>query len=215
MHGLPEQTPDEALADLELAVQMAPAHLSWYQLTIEPNTEFHARPPTLPEEDILDTIQERGAEFLAGKGYRQYEVSAYAREGKASRHNLNYWQFGDYLGVGAGAHGKITFPDSGEIVRCSKTRIPNDYLAREEHHMASRQVIGKEELPLEFLMNALRLVEGVPEHFYRERTGLDPAAISERWDELVRLGLLREPGPRLATTEKGLRFLNPVLGKFS
>src|SRR5690554_31978 len=126
MHGLPGQSIDNALADLQQAIDFAPPHLSWYQLTIEPNTEFYKRPPVLPVDDALWDIQEAGLALLQKHGYQHYEISAHAKTGFEARHNINYWQFGDYLGIGAGAHGKITFADSGEIIRSQKTRMPRD-----------------------------------------------------------------------------------------
>jgi len=128
MHGLPAQNGDDAMADLQQALALEPEHLSWYQLTIEPNTEFYKRPPQLPEDDTLAAIQERGFELLADAGFEHYEVSAFCRPGRASKHNGNYWEFGDYIGIGAGAHGKLTQRD-GTIARTHKTRLPKDYLA--------------------------------------------------------------------------------------
>lgn len=215
MHGLPQQTPQQALADIDLAIDLHPTHLSWYQLTIEPNTVFHKRPPILPEEDTLADIQQAGEAQLASAGFGQYEVSAWAQPGRQSRHNLNYWQFGDYLGIGAGAHGKITLPDAGRIIRTSKTRSPADYLARSTDWLASSDGVEAGELPLEFLLNALRLVEGVPKHLYSARTGLDFAALEPRWNELARQGLLTVPTERLATTPHGLRYLNSVLERLA
>ena len=148
MHGLPGQTVDDALADLKQALAFAPPHLSWYQLTIEPNTEFYKRPPVLPIDDALWDIQEAGLELLAQHGYEHYEISAHAKAGFAAKHNINYWQFGDYLGIGAGAHGKITFPESGEIIRSQKTRMPSDYLdmnklAKRRHDIIPASEIGR------------------------------------------------------------------------
>ena len=211
MHGLPEQTPEQALADLALAQDLGPAHLSWYQLTIEPNTVFHKRPPPLPDEDVLGDIQEAGEGVLREAGFRQYEISAWTTPGRESRHNLNYWQFGDYLGIGAGAHGKITWAGTDTITRTSKTRAPADYLAREDTWLAGSTAIAASELPLEFMMNALRLVDGVPPGFYPRRTGLDFAALTDRWQRLREQGLVRDPQERLATTPLGLRYLNTVL----
>lgn len=215
MHGLPGQTPAQALADLQLAASLEPLHLSWYQLTIEPNTHFYKQPPVLPDDDNLDDIQNLGQDFLASAGFQQYEVSAYARPGQQSRHNRNYWEFGDYLGIGAGAHGKITLPEKGEILRLNKTRAPADYLARLGNPVAQTASVAEEDLPLEFFMNALRMVDGVPSAFYPERTGLDFAVVAQRWQKLLAQGLVLEPQERLATTALGLRFLNGVLAGFS
>ncbi|HLS99733.1 MAG TPA: radical SAM family heme chaperone HemW [Porticoccaceae bacterium] len=211
MHGLPGQTPDEALADLRLACDLDPTHLSWYQLTIEPNTVFHKRPPTLPDEEVLGAIQDAGEEHLTAAGLRPYEVSAWTRPGHESRHNLNYWRFGDYLGIGAGAHGKVTRPGEGRILRTSKTRAPADYLARDGDWRASRQAVAADELPFEFMMNALRLVDGVEPALYPARTGLDFAPLAPRWRTLRERGLVSDPAERLATTALGLRYLNSVL----
>lgn len=215
MHGLPEQTPEQALADLRLAMDMDPAHISWYQLTIEPNTVFYKQRPPLPDEDVLDTIQHSGHQLLQQAGFHQYEVSAYARDGRRSRHNLNYWEFGDYLGIGAGAHGKITFAKRGEIRRHAKTRTPDDYLARQDNFLASDGIVPREELPLEFFMNALRLVEGVPLSYFPQRTGLAFANIQDCWQTLAGRDLLRPAKERLATTDRGFRFLNSVLSLLS
>ncbi len=209
MHGLPDQSPDQALADLALARQLGPTHLSWYQLTIEPNTVFHKHPPELPDDEVLADIQAAGEALLGQAGYHQYEVSAWTTPGRESRHNLNYWRFGDYLGIGAGAHGKIT--DGNAILRTSKTRAPADYLARQGNWRASHGAIDATELPMEFMMNVLRLVEGVPARLYPERTGLDFAGLERRWQQLAARGLVREPGERLATTPLGFRHLNSVL----
>ena len=211
MHGLPGQTPGEALADLHLACDLDPAHLSWYQLTIEPNTVFHKRPPTLPDEDVLAAIQDAGEAQLIGAGFGPYEVSAWARPGRESRHNLNYWRCGDYLGIGAGAHGKVTRPGEGAILRTSKTRAPADYLARDGDWRAGRQPVTAPERPFEFMMNALRLVEGVEPALYPARTGLDFATLAPRWRTLRDRGLVSDAAERLATTPLGLRHLNSVL----
>jgi oxygen-independent coproporphyrinogen-3 oxidase len=150
MHGLPGQTEEEALADLQQAIDLEPTHISWYQLTIEPNTEFYRRPPTLPEDQVLENIQEEGIKKLRDNHFFQYEISAFCRDNRESSHNKNYWQFGDYLGIGAGAHGKITLPDEHRIIRTAKTRHPTDYLQREHSFMASCQQIDKKEHAREF-----------------------------------------------------------------
>ena len=215
MHGLPTQTEAEAITDLQQAVALAPTHISWYQLTIEPNTEFYRRPPTLPAEDVLDTIQESGHQLLANHGYFQYEVSAFCRDNKFSLHNRNYWEFGDYLGIGAGAHGKITLPDEQRIIRTAKTRNPSDYLARENSFVASCKNIPENELALEFMMNALRLNHGVKKAYFEERTGISFNKINALCEKLVATGLLENSHSHLVTTKKGHRFLNTVLCYFS
>jgi len=214
MHGLPGQTEREALADLERALALDPGHVSWYQLTIEPNTQFHRRPPPLPDEPILDAIGRRGAELLAAQGHLQYEVSAYARPGHASAHNRNYWEFGDYLGIGAGAHGKLTELWSHRILRSRKTRQPRQYLAAADPCVA-RAAVPDPELPLEFLMNALRLSAGVPAAYFPERTGRPLAALRAPWEDLARRGLLEPLGDRLAATPRGHRFLDTVLASWA
>lgn len=214
MHGLPGQTEQQALQDLETALSFNPPHLSWYQLTIEPNTEFYSRPPALPEDDELWQIQEAGQSLLKRHHLKQYEVSAYAREGCQARHNLNYWRFGDYIGIGAGAHGKVSTitPTGSSIVRYQKTRQPDAYLNRIDHYQASHQLIEPEELPLEFLMNTMRLNQGVSEAHYTKATGLplqtlEPALSQARKEQLI------EPN-RLKATEKGQLFLNQLLDRF-
>ena len=202
MYGLPGQTPREALSDLTAAVSLDPAHISWYQLTIEPNTVFHAKPPPLPGDDITWEMQTRGADYLAGQGYRQYEVSAWSRPGSECRHNLNYWEFGDYLGVGAGAHGKIT---NGAITRQSRLRVPHSYMraAGSDAAIAAQRTLGEQDLILEFMLNALRLKNGVPLFRFSARTGLAPACIMAQADAARAEGLLEhEPGLLKATRKK-------------
>ncbi len=214
MHGLPGQSVTQALSDLQQALDLQPTHISWYQLTIEPNTAFYRAPPALPAEEILDDIQRRGHELLARAGYAQYEISAYTLAGKRSRHNANYWQFGDYLGIGAGAHGKITLPDEQRIIRTRKTRAPQDYLARSADFMAESRTLDKAELPLEFLMNVLRLNDGVPTRYFQERTGLAWNKIANRWLNLSSEGLVEPAGDRLKATPTGLRYLDSILATF-
>lgn len=215
MHGLPNQTVAQALVDIETAIALDPTHLSWYQLTIEPNTKFHKAPPTLPDEDFLSDIQDQGHHLLTQNGYHQYEVSAYARNLQTSKHNLNYWQFADYLGIGAGAHSKTTLVDTGEIIRQSKTRTPTDYLSRQSEFIASRVIIEQSELPLEFFMNALRLVEGVPAHLFTARTGLPWNVMAAQWERLQQRDLLRDASENLCTSVLGFRHLNTVLAELS
>ncbi|MBA1243148.1 MULTISPECIES: radical SAM family heme chaperone HemW [Pseudomonas] len=213
MHGLPGQSQEEALDDLRQAIALAPTHLSWYQLTLEPNTVFWNQPPQLPEDDILWDIQEAGQALLASAGFAQYEVSAYARPGRPARHNLNYWSFGDFIGIGAGAHGKLTGAD-GSVRRTWKTRLPKDYLNLAKPYLAGEKVLAPEELPFEFLMNALRLTEGVPAALFPERTGLPLAALEEGRRAAEQKGLLRVEPERLAATERGQLFLNDLLQLF-
>jgi oxygen-independent coproporphyrinogen-3 oxidase len=211
MHGLPGQTPEGAVADLQAAIDWAPPHLSWYQLTLEPNTEFYSRPPDLPDDDRLWDIYCRGADHLRNHGYRDYEVSAWSRPGAASRHNLNYWTFGDYLALGAGAHGKVTL-GSGEIRRFWKTRQPEAYLNRIGSRTAGQQPVETDDLPLEFLMNALRLTDGVPENLFTERTGLPLSLVQVKLEALRKDDLLERD--RIQATGLGQRYLNSLLERF-
>lgn len=211
MHGLPGQTPEQALQDIQTALDYEPPHLSWYQLTLEPNTEFYSRPPELPDDDHLWEIYRRGSELLHKRGYQDYEVSAWSRRGKASGHNLNYWTFGDYLALGAGAHGKISLAD-GTIRRYWKTRQPDAYLNRIGSRTAGSDVIAAEDLPLEFLMNALRLKEGVDESLFSERTGLPLTTVGVKLEQLRNEKLL--VSDRLQATDLGQRYLNSLLERF-
>jgi oxygen-independent coproporphyrinogen-3 oxidase len=213
MHGLPDQSLEEALDDLRQAIALAPTHLSWYQLTLEPNTVFWNQPPELPEDDILWDIQEAGQALLAEHGFNQYEVSAYARPGKAARHNLNYWSFGDFIGIGAGAHGKLSHPD-GRIVRTWKTRLPKDYLNPGKQFKAGEKTLTADELPFEFLMNALRLTQGVDAELFAQRTGLPLQTLAAARAEAEQKGLLQVEPTRLVATARGQLFLNDLLQYF-
>ena len=213
MHGLPAQSCTEAMADLEQALALEPEHLSWYQLTIEPNTVFYHRPPQLPPDDTLADIQERGEALLRTGDFQRYEVSAFARPGRQSLHNRNYWEFGDYLGIGAGAHGKLT-GTAGTIERSRKTRQPDHYLDTDKALTAQRRRLTRTELPLEFMMNALRLSEGVPAPLFPRRTGMTAEDIANPLRRLRRDGLLVADNGRLQATATGFRFLNTVLEAF-
>lgn len=213
MHGLPRQSVDDAIQDLEQALQLQPSHLSWYQLTIEPNTEYFRRPPALPEDEALWAIQQAGIETLNKHGYAQYEISAFAKSGHQARHNLNYWQFGDYIGIGAGAHSKVTNIDSKCILRYRKTRMPNAYLQAMPDYRIGLVQLRHEDLGLEFLMNALRLNEGVSENLFSQRTGLELKTLEPQLAELRNNGLITKQ--RLQATNKGHLFLNTVLEKFA
>jgi putative oxygen-independent coproporphyrinogen III oxidase len=214
MHGLPAQSIDEAEADIKLAIDNGAQHISWYQLTIEPNTEFYSRPPPLPNDDRLADIQQAGMNLLHGNDFAQYEVSAFALSSQTSKHNINYWQFGDYLGIGAGAHGKITLPESGVVMRSSKTRQPDKYLARIDSFMAQNRAIAADEMALEFMMNGLRLVDGVPVEYFSPRTGLVLSSIETQISDLQRKGLIETDDSRYRTTKLGYQFLNTVLQQF-
>jgi oxygen-independent coproporphyrinogen-3 oxidase len=231
MFGLPGQSCDEALTDVRSAIELNPTHLSMYQLTIEPNTRFHTDPPPLPDDETLWDMQERIQAELARSGYAQYEVSAYARAGFACRHNLNYWQFGDYLGIGAGAHAKITAAESdaqgrasaagggtpgAAITRLWKVRHPDDYLT----HAGTARALGGEtrvadrDVPFEFMLNALRLTDGFEAQLFSERTGLALAAIEPQLADAARRGLLQHSTARVCATPLGRRFLNDLVAAF-
>ena len=211
MHGLPEQSIEQALLDLKLAVESGATHISWYQLTIEPNTVFFRTQPILPVDEVLEDIQEQGEIYLKANGYINYEVSAWRKE-KPSTHNLNYWQFGDYLAIGAGAHGKVTLTDG--VYRFQKTRLPKDYLAKVPAENLQFKKIEAGDMPFEFMMNALRLNEGVAASFYAERTGLNLSELDETLISLRQRQLMVDDQNRLACTEQGHVFLNSVLEEF-
>ncbi len=217
MHGLPKQTPAQAMEDIDQALALEPEHLSWYQLTLEPNTAFFSPPPVLPEEEALWDIQEAGHQRLEQAGLRRYEISAYAQPGQQSRHNINYWQFGDYLGIGAGAHGKLTTVDSQgkrHIERRWKTRQPEAYLRRSNDprgFVAGKQPIATQELPLEFAMNALRLTDGVTMEVWAAHTGLPHSVLLARLQSAYEKGLLMEMPEKLRASPQGLLFLNELL----
>ena len=213
MYGLPGQSTAQALADLRAAIACGIGHLSWYELTIEPNTAFYNAPPALPQEDHLAAMEAEGRSLLAAAGYERYEISAYARPAQACRHNLNYWQFGDYLGLGAGAHSKLTDPATGRICRTWNTRVPADYLGSARHQPAGRRELAAAELPVEFMMNALRLTHGVAAGCFEARTGLALNALQPALSQLRERGLLAA-GDRLCTTTQGSRFLDSVLACF-
>jgi oxygen-independent coproporphyrinogen-3 oxidase len=215
MYALPEQTLEGALADVERAVAFAPAHVSHYQLTLEPNTLFAAKPPPLPDVDAAWDMQEACQRKLAEAGYAQYEVSAYARDGKRCAHNLNYWVFGDYLGVGAGAHGKITDSD-GRIVRSAKVKLPRSYLERAARNEAlgTTDAVATGQLPFEFMLNALRLNDGVSVDAFERGTGLSRSDIAKPLAEARARGWLEADASALRPTESGRRFLNDLIALF-
>ena len=216
MFGLPGQSNEQALADVEQAIALAPSHISYYQLTIEPNTAFAHQPPVVPEDDALWAIQCRGQETLAAAGYVQYEVSAYAREGSRCQHNLNYWRFGDYLGIGPGAHGKITHTGEGRVERTWKQRHPQKYLetARDRAVIAGHRVLSREDLTLEFMMNALRLTQGFDSRLFQDHTGLPLSVLSRPLERAVEMGLLEWQTQRIIPTERGRSYLNELLQLF-
>src|SRR5690606_27844517 len=202
------------LHDLETAIGLGPAHLSWYQLTLEPNTAFERRPPALPADGVIADIEVRGRALLADCGYGRYEISGYARPGRRCAHNLHYWRFGDYLGIGAGAHGKVTLPPEGAILRRARVRNPRTYMERAGGTAAftEERVTDPGQVAIEFLMNALRLTEGVDIECFEQRTGQPFSTIAGPVTEGVRRGWLHEPsGGGLRTTARGLEVLNSVL----
>ncbi|MFH0934804.1 MAG: radical SAM family heme chaperone HemW [Pseudomonadota bacterium] len=214
MYALPQQTLDEALLDVQTALQFKPQHLSCYHLTLEPNTLFAHQPPEVPDDDTSSEMQQRIEELLAARGYEHYETSAFAQPKKRSRHNLNYWQFGDYLGIGAGAHSKLSFHD--KVIRQARQKQPQAYMesvaqgtqVQEEHSL------GKDDLAFEFMMNALRLNGGFDEALFQERTSLPLQVIRRELEEAEKLGLLVRDLQRIAPTLQGRRFLNDLLAVF-
>lgn len=214
MHGLPGQSVSGALKDLQTALAYQPRHLSWYQLTIEPNTVFYRRPPPLPADELIADMQQEGQSLLAEHGLQQYEVSAYAHTDFASKHNLNYWQFGDYLGIGAGAHGKLSDPEAGEILRTRKKKQPGHYLQSTLERTGESATIAAEDLPLEFLLNALRLRAGFTRKQFEARTGLAFSVIGKRVEYLQSKRLLELDGDQIRTTTRGYLLLNSVLEEF-
>lgn len=211
MHGLPDQTLEQALDDLRQAIELGPPHLSWYQLTIEPNTLFSSRPPVLPNDDALWDIYQQGDALLSAAGYQQYETSAYAKPGYQCQHNLNYWRFGDYLGIGCGAHGKLTQPD-GSIVRTVKVRHPRGYM--QGQYLDKRHTVPADELPFEYFMNRFRLLEPVPRAEFAARTGLAEAVVRPALDQALAGGYITEDAGHWQVTERGKLFLNPLLELF-
>ena len=211
MYGLPGQDVAGALGDLEAALALAPAHLSHYQLTLEAGTPFAARPPPLPEEEPIERMLAACRERLAAGGFAQYEVSAYALAGRQCRHNLNYWQFGDYPGIGAGAHGKLTRAESGEVLRSAQAREPRRYLASAAQGAAGRRAVPTEQLPFEFMLNALRLRAGFEPALFCRRTGLEWAAAAGPLEALIARGLIERDGSRVRASGLGWRFLNELL----
>ncbi len=216
MFGLPGQSLQTALSDVATALGHAPTHLSHYQLTLEPNTAFHAHPPPLPDEELCWDMQEQAAKLLLAKGFEQYEISAWSKPGLACKHNLNYWHYGDYLGIGAGAHGKITLPANKEIRRMSKLRHPAAYMAAmaKGNWRAENRAIEPEERKFEFFLNQLRLRQGVNLAEFTPRTGLFAQIFERAAAEAINRGLLLQEGDFLRPTELGWRFSNEFQGLF-
>ncbi len=214
MFGLPDQGALQAMLDLQAAIALSPSHLSWYQLTIEPNTRFHAHPPPTPDDELLWEMQETGRARLQEAGYLQYEISAYSRAGHNCRHNLNYWTFGDYLGIGAGAHAKLTTQHG--ITRRWKQKHPAVYMDRlgNGYKVFEERQLQATDLSLEFMMNALRLHHGVPRSLFEERTGLPLSAAQEGLDSATEKGLIEQSEDYLKPTDLGRNYLNDLLGLF-
>jgi len=217
MYGLPGQTLAQAHRDLDAALALEPEHLSYYQLTLEPNTAFHHDPPPLPDEDLIADMQLQGAQILAAAGLEQYEVSAYALRGQCCRHNLGYWEFGDYLGIGAGAHGKVTDPELKVVERRWKLRDPSAYLApaNRDRLVSGKRRLSEADLVLEFAMNGLRLREGFLPSLFERRTGLPSERISGMVERARSAGLLVRGTERVMPTPLGYRFLNDLLQFFA
>jgi putative oxygen-independent coproporphyrinogen III oxidase len=216
MYALPQQQLDGALTDVARAVALQPTHISHYQLTLEPNTAFAANPPPLPDDDHAWAMQEACEQALAAAGYGQYEISAYAQPGRRCAHNLNYWRFGDYLGIGAGAHGKISDAASGQVHRRWKSRLPKAYMdaGGGPARIGGDSVVSAAELPFEYMLNALRLVDGVPSEDFTARTGLMPETIARALTAGRQRGWLMDDPQKLHTTPLGQRFLNDVIASF-
>jgi len=217
MYALPQQTLQEAQSDVRIACSLGPVHISYYQLTLEPGTVFHSRPPDLPDEDAAWQIQTAGQTLLAEAGYAQYEVSAYAKEGKRCRHNLNYWLFGDYLGLGAGAHGKLSLENPKRILRTTKPKQPREYqdqIRRAQDAVGDLRFVAAADLPFEFMLNALRLNDGFRSDCYEARTGLELQALDEQLVRARERGLLEQWPAGWRPTELGMRFLNDLQASF-
>lgn len=218
MHGLPGQTHQQALADLTTAIQLQPTHLSWYQLTIEKNTEFFNYPPILPPEEQLWRIQQTGFEYFGKNDFQQYEISAFSKPNSQCKHNLNYWKFGDYLGIGAGAHGKITTTDTKtgalQVLRTHKHKQPSAYLDSSKPYLAGQQTVSADELPIEFLMNTFRLLNGVESNLFEQRTGITLSHIEKALTEARTRGLINNNSEKLCPSAKGSRYLDDLLQLF-
>jgi oxygen-independent coproporphyrinogen-3 oxidase len=216
MFGLPGQTVVLALNDIQAAIELVPEHISWYQLTLEPNTAFYRQPPALPDDECTWAMQERGQAMLEEAGYKQYEISAYAKPQQQCRHNRNYWEFGDYLGIGAGAHSKLTDVETQKIERLAKIKNPQQYQKAMDGNsmLESHEITAEADLPFEFMMNALRLIEGVPSAYFSARTGLPLSVCSRALDTARLRGLLEFEDQGFRPSALGSRFLNDLLCLF-
>ena len=214
MHGLPGQSLDDALSDLKQIIALNPPHISWYQLTIEPNTQFASKPPTLPQDETLWDIQEQGQALLAQAGYQQYEISGYAKPGFQCQHNLNYWRFGDYLGIGCGAHGKVTDAKTGVITRTEKVKHPRGYMDIIKPYLYKSWQVEQDDLAFEFFMNRFRLTEPCPIEDYRALTNQPLQSQQAALNKAINTGLLIEKDGHWQVSLKGHRFLNDLLELF-
>ena len=214
MFGLPNQSIEQGLLDLQTAMDLQPTHLSWYQLTIEPNTLFYSKPPSLPDDDNIWQLQIQGQELLAQHGFEQYEISAYAKSGKACKHNINYWEFGDYLGIGAGAHGKISRADNSSIQRLWKHRQPQAYMETADKR-AGTQLLTDSDIVFEFMLNALRLKQGFALDLFEQHTGMNRSVLHEPILLAQQKELLIADNQHLQPSELGYRFLNDLINLFS
>lgn len=214
MHGLPDQSVEHALDDLKTAIALNPTHISWYQLTIEPNTAFHSRPPKLPIDDVLWSIQDQGIALLKKAGYQQYEISAYSKAGYQCQHNLNYWQFGDYLGIGCGAHGKITDIEQQKIFRTIKVKHPKGYLDKSRKALDKLHCVTDEELPFEYMMNRLRLYSAFSLDDFQAYTGLSATKVLPTLLLAQKKQLMKFDGKLWSVSQLGHRYLNDLLEMF-
>ena len=214
MHGLPDQSVEHALDDLKTAISLNPTHISWYQLTIEPNTAFHSKPPKLPQDEVLWNIQDQGIALLNQAGYQQYEISAYSKPEYQCQHNLNYWQFGDYLGIGCGAHGKITDVDHQKIYRTVKVKHPKGYLDTSRKALDKLHTVTAEELSFEYMMNRLRLFSGFSLDDYQAYTGLNTDTVLPTLLQAKTKGLMEFDGTLWSVSKLGHRYLNDLLEMF-
>ena len=213
MHSLPGQTVEQGLRDLEQAMSFNPEHVSWYQLTLEPNTVFYKQRPTLPSEDTTCDLEEQGLALLQDNGYQRYEISAFCRPDRASRHNLNYWLFGDYFGIGAGAHGKLT-PSGKQVLRTRKHRQPNDFLDANKPFLSAQEIVSDTSLIFEFMLNTTRLQQAIPYSLFSERTGLPLSVLQSGLEEASAAGLISLGAQDWQITESGRRFTNNLQSMF-
>ncbi len=216
MFGLPGQSIEQGVSDLQQAIDLNPQHISWYQLTIEPNTFFYSHPPLTADDESIWQLQQQGQNILTRAGYHQYEISAYAQTAKQCAHNLNYWRFGDYLALGAGAHGKVSRADTGEITRYWQTRKPGDYMQNTaEAKTSGREILETQQIIFEFMLNALRLKRGFEKNEFEYHTGLPVEMIAGQCERAIQQGLLHNTGTGFVATDRGYLFLNDLINVFS